>query len=117
MDVRAPLLAAAGLWISTQAVYAANTRCVDDRGQRISRIVALDEASAKELGWTGPGVAGIRPQIAPAERDNGNRTPGQYRFAYFYRDHTTAFYTSHVHPEQATIQFVDNHPTNCGATQ
>lgn len=100
-----------------QSAHAANTRCVTDKAQNMARIVAMDEESAKELQWRGPTAVGMRPQIAPAERDNGNRTPGQYRFAYFYGNHTTAYYTSHVHPQQAGIEYVDDHPVSCGATQ
>jgi hypothetical protein len=89
-----------------------------DKAQGISRIVAMDEDSAREMNWEGPAPrAAFIPQIAPVERDNGNRTPGLFRVAYFERGYTTAYYTSHVDPTQANIKFTDHHPTNCGATK
>ncbi|MGJ5134373.1 hypothetical protein [Bradyrhizobium oligotrophicum] len=103
--------------VSVDNALAASTRCIVDKGQKTARIVAMDDESAKELGWRGPSAVGLRPQIAPAQPDNGNRTPGQYRYAYFYPNHTTAYYTSRVQPQQAGIEYVDEHPVGCGATQ
>jgi hypothetical protein len=61
----------------------ANTRCVTDRGQHIARIVAMDEASAQELGWSGTAAVGLRLEIAPAEKDICGEDCARFAFNYW----------------------------------
>ncbi|NSZ09776.1 hypothetical protein G6M14_25735 [Agrobacterium tumefaciens] len=80
--------------------------CMKSQTHPISRIVPLDVASARAMGWslTG-GVAGtVQPAIAPDVPDNRNQTPGRFRLAYFYRSKTIARYTNDV-DLQASVEF------------
>ncbi len=85
---------------------ATRKKCMKSQTQPISRIVPLDVASAKTMGWSHVGsiLGKVQTAIAPDVPDNRNQVPGQFRFAYFYPTKTIARFTNDE-DLQASVEF------------